>query len=253
MTPDPALTLISGITSPDAMFKYFAYSELKELAMDQSAAASSRRTALFGDQKYTPNLWSRLLREALILLGQDYQLFLNRGKAPPPAPPPPPAPAIAAAPPIPSISTPLIKKPIYQSSKQSPIRTVIDSFASDGPLPQAVDAGVDTVHLPELFRSLEAVVLPPLAKEGEAKKGVEGAKGLMSWIVEAKDAASGVVGRNAPAWATDVMQRWVEWWTKERVSKVVEGCLPRRSLDVVVVEGKRSRARTPQCDIDCWD
>ena len=32
--------------------------------------------------------------------------------------------------------------------------------------------------------------------------------------------------------------RWgSDWWTTERVSKVVEGWLPRRDLDIVVIDG----------------
>lgn len=79
-TADPALTLISGIaSSSDDYFRHFAYAELKQLAMDDTPAASARRTALFGDQKYNPSLWSCLAREGLMLLGTDYQLFLRRG------------------------------------------------------------------------------------------------------------------------------------------------------------------------------
>ena len=79
-TADPVLTLISGITSnSDDYYRYFSYSELKTLAMDDSSTGSATRTALFGDQKYNPSQWSSLTREALLLLGNDYQLLLRRG------------------------------------------------------------------------------------------------------------------------------------------------------------------------------
>ncbi len=83
-TADPGLTFVSGITSSDAYLKHFAYAELRDFASDDSPAASTRRTELFGDQKYIPNMWSTLARESLLTLGHDYQLFLRRGQPAPP-------------------------------------------------------------------------------------------------------------------------------------------------------------------------
>ena len=80
LTADPALTLVSGITSTDGFFKQFAFAELERLASDDSGAARSRREALFADQKYNPNMWASLCRESLLTLGKDYQLFLQRGQ-----------------------------------------------------------------------------------------------------------------------------------------------------------------------------
>ncbi len=82
-TADPGLTLVSGITSTDAYLKHFAYAELRGFATEDSPAASNRRTALFGDQKYNPSMWSTLARESLLTLGHDYQLFLRRGQPAP--------------------------------------------------------------------------------------------------------------------------------------------------------------------------
>ncbi|TFY50384.1 hypothetical protein EVJ58_g11071, partial [Rhodofomes roseus] len=84
-TADPALTLVSGITSTDGFFKQFAYAELERFASEDSPAASARRTALFADQKYNPNMWACLCRESLLTLGKDYQLFLRRGEPAPAA------------------------------------------------------------------------------------------------------------------------------------------------------------------------
>jgi hypothetical protein len=40
------------------------------------------------------------------------------------------------------------------------------------------------------------------------------------------------------------MVKWVRgWWTAERLGKVVEGCLPRRELDVLVIEGTLPTSR----------
>ena len=77
--------MISGITSTDAYLKHFAYAELRDFASDESSVASARRTALFGDQKYNPNLWSTLARESLLTLGRDYHLFLRKGQPAPPS------------------------------------------------------------------------------------------------------------------------------------------------------------------------
>ena len=79
-TADPGLTLVSGITSTDPYLKHFAYAELRGFATEDSPAASARRTALFGDQKYTPSMWSTLARESLLTLGHDYQLLLRKGQ-----------------------------------------------------------------------------------------------------------------------------------------------------------------------------
>lgn len=83
-TADPALTLVSGIKSTDGYYKHFAYTELQQFAIDESPAGADRRKALFADQKHNPSMWSTLVRETLLLLGNDYQLFLRRGAPPPP-------------------------------------------------------------------------------------------------------------------------------------------------------------------------
>lgn len=83
-TADSLLTSISGITSSDPFYVHFSYIELRGLAEDDSAAASARRTAMFGDQKHSPTLWATLVRTALLTLGKDYQVVLHRGTPPPP-------------------------------------------------------------------------------------------------------------------------------------------------------------------------
>jgi nucleoporin NDC1 len=240
LTPDPNLTLVSGLSSIDNIFRYFAYSELKELAAESSNAAAGRRVALFSDQKYMPSLWSRLVRDSLLLLGEDYQLFLRRGKplVVETAPPPPKA----SSPVNPAIATPtpLLRTQIYQSSRQSPIRTVIEALGSDGPLAQALDEGANAANIPELFRSVEAVVLPTPAKE-EVKKSVEAATGVVARI---KADAREVILRNmrevTPEWVVDWAAGFRVWWTKERISKVVQTCLPNKEVDVAVIEGQFS-------------
>lgn len=245
MTTDPNLTLVAGISSSDRTFKYFAYSELKQLAADDSPSSSARRTALFGDQKYTPNLWSRLLREGLLLLGGDYQLFLRRGKPPAPSAPPPAPKSTANLTEVSATPAPLLRKPIYQSTRDSPVRAVVDALASDGSLSQAIEAGAGAgaASIPELFRSVESAVLPPPAKEG-VEAGAEGPSGRTLGRARGGIAAvvHGTVRRYAPEWANDLGRRWLGWWAAERTSKAVEACLPSRELDVVVIEG-----RSPPC------
>jgi nucleoporin NDC1 len=58
--------------------------ELRTLAESDDAAASARRTTLFGDQKHNPTIWATLVRTSLLLLGKDYQVLLRRGALPPP-------------------------------------------------------------------------------------------------------------------------------------------------------------------------
>jgi hypothetical protein len=67
-----------------------------EISLELSLA-EARRTALFGDQKHSSNLWTFLARESLLLL----------------------------------------------------------EHGADGPIAKVVDAGAETTHVPELFRSVE--------------------------------------------------------------------------------------------------
>ncbi|KAL0959063.1 hypothetical protein HGRIS_014363 [Hohenbuehelia grisea] len=238
---DPMLTLVSGALSPDQSFKQHALLELTHLAEQQSPAARARRSAFFADQKYSPSLWSTLLKEGLLTLGKDYQLFLRRGVPPaPPAPQAAPAPKQPTADPFPSTPKKLIQKPIFQASRQSPIRGAIDALASDGPLAQAVDAGADAAHIPELFRSVAGAVgspKPVAAAKEEAKKVADVGKGLVSRARAGLGAnVYGAVSAYAPRSVNVAVEGWRTWWTKDRLGKVAEGCLPNRDLDVLIIE-----------------
>ncbi|KAF9466851.1 nucleoporin protein Ndc1-Nup [Collybia nuda] len=236
LTPDPNLTLVSGLSSSDSTFRYFAYSELKELAADPSNSATTRRVTLFSDQKYSPSLWSRISRESLLLLGNDYQLFLRRGKSPPTVTPAPPAKPSTPVNPTIGTPTPLLRTPIYKSSKQSPIHTVMASLGSDGALARALDEGADATNIPELFRSVEAAVMPAPAKE-EVKKNVDAATGIVTRInTDIWTSMSKVLQSMVPVWAAEAVTGVHVWWAKERVSKVVQGCLPNKEVDLAVIE-----------------
>jgi hypothetical protein len=78
------VTLVSGATSTNLLFKHFAYRELVDFASADGENSSVARTALFGNQKHNPSLWATLVRESLLLLSNDDQLLLRRGKPAPP-------------------------------------------------------------------------------------------------------------------------------------------------------------------------
>lgn len=244
-TPEPHVTLVSGISSPDIAFRFFAYKELKNIGAEQSQSSATRRAALFNDQKYSPGLWSQFARESLLLLGRDYQLVLRRGKPELPRPAPAaPVVAVLTNPLINATPTPLIRASIFQSGKQvSPIRTVIDSLGSDGPLAQALDAGAEAAHIPELFKSVEATVLPAPVKE-EVKKSMENATGIVERL---SNQATAVLKdsfiRLVPVQIADSVADLGEWWNRERVDKAVLVSLPNGELDAVVTEGTSAALR----------
>lgn len=243
LTADPNQTLISGISSNDPTFKYFAYSELCTLAEDNSAIGISQRIALFSDQKYSPTLWARLLRESLLLLGKDYQLFLRRGRPEPPAPitthptTTPPSTSVM------SNTVPLLRRRIFKSEAEGALDTTLDVLASDGPVSRAVDASVNAVELPEIFRSAEAKVIPQATKD-EVQKGVENAKNAMETTKrKIHEFVCGAYKKYAPPVVTEYLEGWLSWWKDDRTNKIVEKCLPSRELDIVVIEGGSNRFR----------
>ncbi|KAH7890631.1 nucleoporin protein Ndc1-Nup [Phlebopus sp. FC_14] len=242
-TAEPITTLISGITSPDFMFLHFAYAELRDAALDESASGAARRVALFSDQKFNPNLWNTLARESLIRLGEDYQTFLRRGKPVPPSPPPAaaaPAPLKPAAPP----STPLLRQAIYKTPRQSPLGSMLDVLASNSEVPKTGDTAADggathpqvhEVPLPELFRStVVAPVAAPLSGSAVAAGASPTASSTLSTRV--KQECRALLIKYTPLRIKEASARWVEWWTRERVNKAAEMCLPNRELDGLVVE-----------------
>lgn len=177
-------------------------------------------------------MWSHLCRESLLLLGHDYQTLLRRGKPAPPLAAAASPPARSSAPSTPA-PTPLIKSQVYKSSKQSPIRTIIDSFASDGTVPKALEAGADAANIPEIFRSVEAAVLPPPAR-AEVKKSVASVRGVGEKL-------QSLAWTYVPKPVVDLLNEWGAWWTTERISMVVNGSLPSREMDALVIEGEYGR------------
>ncbi|KXN81967.1 Nucleoporin NDC1, partial [Leucoagaricus sp. SymC.cos] len=236
LAADPNVTLISGISSSDLTFQYFAYSELCTLAEDKSAVATAQRSALFSDQKFSPNLWSRFIRESLLLLGKDYQLFLRHGDPEPPAVVPPQATPALNLNSITSSPVPLLRKRVFKSTPEGPVEMALDAIASDGPMSRAVDANVSSVDLPEVFRSAESKVIPQATKQ-EVQKGVENAKGVMDVIKRRiYEFICGVYNKYVPPVAVEHLRNWLAWWRNDRTNKIVEKSLPSRELDIIVVE-----------------
>jgi len=230
------MSLVSGATSTNRIFQFFAYSELRELATEDSTGAAARRTALFGDQKSVPNLWSCLSRESLLLLGHDYQYLLRRGLPPPPPVAPAQTKPIAARGSDIGTPTPLLRQRIFRSAKDSPGQAALDALGSDGPIAQALDAGADATHVPELFRSLEARALTsPVAKE--AQKNAENVRGVGGAVQDGIMAIIGRASNHVPEPLKYTGRQLARWFTMERLSRNVEASLPFRELDVVVIDG----------------
>lgn len=250
------MTIISGITSSDVYSKHFAFGELRQLATEDSDAASTRRVALFSDQKYNPSMWSTLARTVLLTLGDDYQLFLRRGK---PAPPrksspsailssrthscdytaPPPAAAPKPEPPQSIPKTPLVRAPIIKPKAQSPIKSALETLASDGAITNALTSTAEAgaTHLPELFRSVMPERSVDVAGEA-AKKGEEIKQAVASVAAPSKwkEHVCAAATRRLPAWAFEATTTVQRWWTGERLSKVVQGALPNRKMDRLAIE-----------------
>jgi nucleoporin NDC1 len=209
---------------------------LSKLANDQSPTGSARRTALFADTKFTPILWSQLLREALLFLGRDYQLFLGRGKLPTVSAPTtaPAAAPVQAAPP--GTPTQLIKKPIYKPTQPSPVRAVLDSFAADGSFSQAVETSVDATHLPEIFKSVENILRPAPPAAAIVRTQTVGLTTRLKNM--GNDFVRELIVRYVPASVLEVSNRWTSWWRRERVNKKVDACLPHREVDVLIIDSK---------------
>jgi nucleoporin NDC1 len=235
-SPDHNTTLVSGVASSDRIFKFFAYVELRDLAKDQTSAAEARRTALFADQKYSPNLWTFLTRESLLLLEHDYQLFLRRGQPLPPTVDPVPSKVVFQPTSLIATPAPLLRQKIFRSIQESPVQAALNVLGADGPIAKAVEAGAEATHVPELFRSVEARVLStPVVKE--VKKNVDSRKTVGSLKRELTSITATYARRYTPELLKEGCRQMIDWWERERMSKVVQASLPFRELDVVVVEG----------------
>jgi len=221
---DCAVVLASGITSSNSYYKLHAFHDLASLS-SLSAEAKAKRTAIYSDTKHNPTLWSSISRQCLLLLGQDYQLFLRKGQAAPAA-----APAPAPAPPKPAQtpSTPLIRKPIFKSSASTPAAQLADSLSSEGAITQVLAKGPgDAIGLPELFRSASDVLGSPARSFSALIKKNRATTPDAGSFLKNLD-----IGKFMPLKGSAA----AEWWSRERKDKEVRKCLPNRDLDCMAVE-----------------
>ncbi|KIY45728.1 hypothetical protein FISHEDRAFT_48838 [Fistulina hepatica ATCC 64428] len=229
LAPDSTFALVSGITSEQSLFRYCAYTEFYHLASEEGDEVRSRRVAFFADQRHNPNFWSRLVRHSLLLLGQDFQHFLRRGK---PAPPPPAseAPAAPQLPiPVPP-ATPLIRKSVFRETPtKSRVRALIDSLSS----PRSGETDGD-VKVPDVFRSTSATPKDNgkavSSKPTTAQASIPPKQGGM------RLAKKLIIQKLLLVPVPTPLVEFGVWWHKERLSKLVSSYLPRRESDVVIIE-----------------
>ena len=251
-TTEPNTTLVSGTTSSDLVFLHFAYAELHSVATDTSPSSSTRRTALFSDQKYNSSLWSTLARASLVRLGEDYQTLLRRGAPAAPRPPSTTTATTAAASKLPNPpATPILRQPIYKPPQQSPLARILNTFASDSELSKAADEVAEEVgsaakdaHVPELFRSVVAtaasvVPVPSSAAPASSAAGQTGPSVDPRAIVRrAMRACGDGVVQYVPPQIRVLGGELYDWATRERVHKRAEKTLAHRELDALIIECK---------------
>ena len=113
------------------------------------------------------------------------------------------------------------------------MKNVVDSLASGGDISQAVDEVVSEV--PELFRSVSTAVttpietaVAPVPPPGPRDERLHAA--LMAKIAE-------VVKNNTPPVVLGVLGGVHTWWTDDRLKNVVEGTVPRKETDGLIIQG----------------
>jgi len=110
---------------------------------------------------------------------------------------------------------------------------VVDSLASGGDIPLAVDEAVSEV--PELFRSVGAAVTKPVETAvAPVMPSVPEVKGLH---VVLKTKATEVVKSNTPPVVLKVLGGAYTWWTNDRLKSVVQGSVLGRETDTLIVQG----------------
>ena len=113
------------------------------------------------------------------------------------------------------------------------MKNVVDSLASSGDIPQAVDEAVSEV--PELFRSVSAVVTKPVEQAvAPVVPSVPEVKGLP---VAIKAKTIEILKSNTPPVILSVISGVHSWWTEDRLKSVIEGTVPKRETDAFIVQG----------------
>ncbi|KAF9022291.1 hypothetical protein BDZ89DRAFT_1163331 [Hymenopellis radicata] len=152
-------TVVSGVSSSDMVFRYFAYAEITPAKIFTAS---------------TSILWPALCRESLITLGQDYQHFLRRGV--PPAVPLLTPTALAPQVNIPSTPLKTLHQPIFRAQAQSPVQKVINSLAGNSGA-EVPDALKSVIPKPpptsNLSRYIPQLKVPPWFTQDRPSKIVE--------------------------------------------------------------------------------
>lgn len=146
------------------------------------------------------------------------------------APAPAPAPKPDNGPVTPS--TPLLRKQIFKSNKETPVRSVIDSLASDGQIAQAADSSAS--HIPELFRSTAGSIVSPSNVVAEVKRVEEN---TVHWVSTLRPRLFGLCRQYTPSSVVEDLDRLNLWWSRDRLDKVVQGSLENKETDALVVDG----------------
>ena len=229
--PAPTTTVIvSGVRSKDPIMQYYAYADLSQLITD-----SNRRQEIFGEATGV-NMWGVLAREALLLLGKDYQKLLGRGVVATPPPPPPPAtPKKAPETPI-GTPIPLLRQSILRSQVDKSNELVLDTIGSDGPLEKVVE---QAAHVPELFRSVNG--LPAVAKKAieRVPEPTSSGAGIVAQVKsQVYKRVHDLISSYSPAWLLQAQEGLAEWWSTERKSRTVDvAWAGMREVDIVVIDG----------------
>ncbi|KAJ6564437.1 nucleoporin protein Ndc1-Nup-domain-containing protein [Mycena capillaripes] len=232
--PAPATPAPSAPAPPPSIYTHLAYAEL--LALASSPSPSPARGEAFD---IDGTVWGRLVREALVLLGREYQQLLARGAPHSSSPPltahasPPSAHTAKIAPAgTPLIApSPLHKTNIFAPKKTppSPAARVGSVFASGSALEEIVTPAVS---------QLPPVPIPRVDEH------VQRFWAQVAWVVEQawgafKDAVWIVF---VPGWVrgvyyalTGMAPGVVRVWTKARKGREVGGWVPRREVVVEAV------------------
>jgi hypothetical protein len=126
-----------------------------------------------------------------------------------------------------------LRKEIFKPQTGTPVKNVVDSLASGGDIPRAVDEAVSEV--PELFRSVSAAVTKPVEESvAPVVPSVPEVKRLPV-VIKAKIVET--LKSNSPPIVLGAFSGVHSWWTKDRLKSVVEVAIPGRETDAFVVQG----------------
>lgn len=110
---------------------------------------------------------------------------------------------------------------------------MVESLASGGDISRAVDEAASEV--PELFRSVSVAVTKPV--ENIAAPVVSSVPEVKGFHIVLKTKTTEVLKSNTPPAVLKALGGMHSWWTKDRLKSVVQGTVPRRETDGLIVQG----------------